>query len=333
LRKINIIGTGKFLPSREISSEYLDEFRNKAKGYSFKKSQIEKRFFCNEETTSDLAYYSALSAIETAEKNYNFKREDIDLIISASAVPDQAIPCMAVKIHKRLGFNSKAIPAFDINSTCLSFLTSLDHCSYFLTAGRYKNILIVASDRASVGLDWDDDETCLIFGDGSAAVIVSNEYGNQSTILSSNMKTYSEGHDYCQVLGGGTSKHPRLDFENVIKNNLFQMNGKKTYFFSTLHIKKFINELLEQAGLRKKDIDIVIPHQASKLALHYLKNKLDFDQSKIIDIYADHGNQVAASIPTAFHEAIVQNRLQKGMKALIIGSSAGISFGGMVLEY
>lgn len=332
-RKITILGTGKYLPSKLVSSSDLDSIRNKEAGYTFRKSNMEKRFFCDKESSSDMAYFAALAAIEKAERDYGFKREDIDLIVSAAAVPEQAIPCMATKIHRKLGLGNTSIPAFDINSTCLSFLTSLDHCSYFLEAGRYKNILITASDMASVGLNWNDDETCLIFGDGAAAIIISSEYGKESKILASNMKTFSEGHDYCQVLGGGTAKHPRLDMENIIENNLFTMQGKNTFTLATQHLPGFVDEIVDAAGLSKDDIDLLIPHQASKLAMHFMKNNLGFKAEKVMDIYSNHGNQVAASIPTAFHEAIVQNRLKKGMKALLIGSSAGISLGGIVIEY
>jgi 3-oxoacyl-[acyl-carrier-protein] synthase-3 len=332
-RKVNILATGKYLPSNEVFSSDLDLLRKTEPGYSFRKSNMEKRFFAQDESSSDMAYKASISALAKAAMDHGLDVKDIDCVISASAVPEQAIPCMAAKIHSRLGLKLGSVPAFDINSTCLSFLTALDHCSYFLEAGRYKNILLVSSDLASLGLNWDDEETCLIFGDGAAAAIISSKEESSSTILASSMKTYSEGYEFCQVRGGGTGKHPRLDLENVIANNLFTMDGKNTFMLAAQHLPSFLEDLLNQAELKISDIDLIIPHQASKLAMHYYKNKLGIDEGKIMDIYSTHGNQVSASIPSALHEAILQGKLQKGMKVILLGSSAGISLGGMILEY
>lgn len=328
---INIAGTGKYLPGKIISSVELDIKLGKNKGWVENKSGVLSRHFATlEETTSFMAVHAAKNALAKA----NLAPEDLDCIIGACGVMEQPIPCTAVLVQKQLGLEKSGIAAFDINSTCLSFLSALDSVSYMVDAERFKHVLIVSSDIPSLGLNWEHMESCVIFGDGAAAVVISRSSNENCTnILSSHMETYSEGSSYCQVQAGGTKMHPSQFNGNLAKHALFEMDGKAAYKITASMIDGFIERLFNGTGLKLNDIDLVVPHQASLLAMHHLRKKLGVPEEKLIDIFATHGNQVAASIPTALHEAFLNNRIGRGDKVLLIGTGAGISLGGMILEY
>lgn len=327
IRNIRILGTGKYLPENICTSLDLDHKLGKNSGWVERKSGVRQRHFSSpSETSSDMA----AKAIHQAMEHAQMTTEEIDCIVGACAVMEQALPGTSCAVQHKLKLNS--IPCFDVNSSCLSFVTALDMISYAMQSGRFKNVVLFSSEKASLGLNWEDCESCTIFGDGAAAVVVAkSEVGESGKILASYMQTYSRGYNYCQIQGGGTKVHPRF-VENAVPYFLFEMNGKAALKVVVKHIDDFLRCLLAQANLKMEDIDWIIPHQASKLSLQFLRKKLNIPKEKVIDILATHGNQVAASIPTALHEGI-QSYIKRGDKVLLIGSSAGISLGGMILEY
>jgi 3-oxoacyl-[acyl-carrier-protein] synthase-3 len=328
-RKISLGGVGKYLPKKLVLAQEI--YDRLGKNSKRNKLNILHRHFSNQdETTSYMATQASLQAL----KNANLKAEDLDCIIGACGVMEQAIPGTSVLVQKKLGLENSGIATFDINTTCLSFLSALDIASYMIDAGRFKNILIFASDIPSLGLNWNDEESCIIFGDGAAAAIFSNPKKNtEIEIISSLMETYSKGSDYCRVKAGGTLLHPTKFKGDLLEFALFEMNGKSAYKLTAEMIKNFIKKLFSQTNLQLSDIDLVIPHQASSLALHHLRKELNIPKEKIIDIFATHGNQVAASIPSSLFEAVTSEKIKRGDRVLMIGTGAGISIGGIILEY
>ncbi|MDX2082524.1 MAG: beta-ketoacyl-ACP synthase III [Rickettsiales bacterium] len=333
LIEIAFVGTGKFLPKKIISAKDLDQKFNKKIGWFEKKSGVKQRHFADaDETTSQMAVNAAFDAIADAKINI----KDLDCIISAATGVEQAIPNTSSLIQKKLGLENSAIATFDINSTCLSFFSALDVAAPMIEVGKYKNILIVSSEIPSLSLNWNDTETCSIFGDGAAAAIISKPQKNNQNhcqILASNFETYSRGFEFCQIKSGGTKLHPNQAPIDYAKYAFFEMNGKATYRIMTEIIDDFLARLFSKTNLKLSDIDLVIPHQASRMALNYLRKRLDVKSEKLIDIFATHGNQVAASIPSALHQAFKNNKIKKNDKILIIGTSAGISIAAMILQF
>ena len=175
-------------------------------------------------------------------------------------------------------------------------------------------------------------EVCGIFGDGAAAVVLGVSDGG-AKIIASSLKTFSEGAHLCQIPAGGSRYHPRridTPFEPLTS---FSMQGKGVFRLAAKHLPTLRDELLIQAGLTQAQIDWVIPHQASQQAMQHATRRLGFDPKKVIDIFAHHGNQVAASLPTALDIAIRDQRIQRGQRLMLIGTGAGLSLGGIVLEY
>jgi 3-oxoacyl-[acyl-carrier-protein] synthase-3 len=335
-RAFKIIGSGVYRPLNEVPSTALDAKLNKRKGWVEAKSGVVSRRYAEiHDTTSAMAAKAARRAIQDAGFS-KIGYGDIDCIISASGTVEQAIPCTAVLVQKEMGLSGLAIPCFDINSTCLSFLTALDTASALLEVGRFGRILIVSSEIPSLGLNWDHMESSLIFGDGAAAVIVEAAtagYAGAASVIASHMESYGESAYVCQVAAGGTRYHPSKGIGDLKVLANFEMDGKKAFKVTSKKIDDFLDNLFDRTGLRLRDIDVVIPHQASQLALNHIRKKLGIPVENFIDIFADHGNQVAASIPTALHRARSDGRLKAGNKALIIGTGAGLSLAGMVLQF
>lgn len=325
---LKIAGVGKYLPSKILFSEEMDKMMGKPVGWVAKTYSIETRHFANEsETTSFMAAEAAKEAIADSE----IEISDIDCIISACAIMEQSLPGTGPLIQQKLGLGKSGCAALDVNTSCLSFLSALDIANLYIESGRYKNILIVSSDISSIGLNWEEADIVTNFGDGAAATVVCASQSNG--IMASRLETFSEGYTSCQITAGGTRMHPSRFKKDLLPHALFQMDGKAAFKLSNKIILPFMEKLLDAADICLKDIDLFIPHQASAAALAYLRRKFDIPEEKLINIYKTHGNQVAASMPTALYEAIKSGRLKHGDKAMLFGTAAGLSMGGMVLEY
>lgn len=318
--KMKILGTGICLPDCLITSEELEKKLGFKYGVVEKASGVRKRYHATLETTSEMGARAAKKAMENA----GIDEQQLDAIISVSGVPQQAIPSTAALIHRHL--NLKGVLAFDINATCLSFLMGLHCMGNFINQGIYKHVLLVASDIASVGLNPKDPKTAFLFGDGSAAVVLGPSLSGG--ILNSHFETRSEYNEDCQCRGGGTLYSLK---EGVSREELyFQMNGPRLFKAATPLLLKMIHQFEQQA---EKGIDFYIPHQASPLALDLFQKKMKIPDSKFMNIVRDYGNMIATSIPFALHMAIQEEKIQRGDQVLLFGTAAGLTIGGVLIEY
>lgn len=328
-RKIKILGTGTYLPKRKVNSEDIDTLIGAKKGWSESKAGVKTRYFVEDETSSFMGSEAAKKAIESA----GLTLQDIDCIICGSGTMQQPIPSTASLIQEQLGLQDSGIPSFDVNSTCLSFVTALDIISYLVEARRYKNVLIVSSEISSVGLNWGQNESSILFGDGAVAMVISNSAEENSRIISSHMETYSSGAHLSEIRGGGTNIHPREHREENKEDFLFDMNGRAIFKLSSKLIPNFVETIFKDTGLTIDDVKLVVPHQASAPAMKLIRKKLNVKEENFMTIFEDYGNMISASIPLALHEAIQQEKIKRGDKVLLLGTSAGLSIGGILLEY
>lgn len=324
-RNVKIIGTGAYLPKQLVPSTKIDEKLKKKSGWTEKTTGVRFRYFVEDETASKMGSFAAKEAMNNA----GLTHEQIDCIVCASGTSEQEIPCTAALVQRELGDEFQGIPSFDINTTCLSFVTGLDIMSTLVASGMYQNVLIVSTEVASVGLNWDDNKTAGLFGDGAAAAIIST--AEDAKIICSKMSTYSSGASYSQIRGGGTKVHPRN--ERKIEPFLFEMDGKAIFKLAAKTLPPFVKSLLSQANLQLSDIDLVITHQASGTAMRLLARRLGIDSEKLMYILPHYGNMIAASIPLALHKAIEEERINRGDRILLLGTSAGLSLGGLIIEY
>jgi 3-oxoacyl-[acyl-carrier-protein] synthase-3 len=331
-RPLAILGTGHALPGTRVLSTDLDRRLGLLSGSIESSGGVRKRHFAGpQETAAFLGAEAARRALEMAKLTL----KDIDCLVAASGTMDQALPCNAALIHQELGLSPLGIPAFDINATCLGFVAALDTLSWPIAAGHYQRVLIVASDIASLGLNWQDLESSAIFGDGAAAALVGKSaHPAGARILASDLMTLSEGASLCEIPAFGSRHHPNREGGAPTKPlTMFRMDGKGVFKLVLAHLPRFVDRLFAKAGLTREQVDWIVPHQASLLALRHLTRRLGFQSGRVVDIFAEFGNQVAASLPTALDVAIRDGRIQRGHRVLLLGSGAGLSIGGIILEY
>lgn len=327
---LQILGTGCYLPRHVLHSHELDVRWGRAPGTTEREVGVRQRHVATqEETSSFMAAQAAREALDEAR----LRPDELDLIVSACAVMEQAIPCLGAQVQRALGLGASGIPAFDINATCLSFVFALDTVANLLATGRYRRVLIVSSEMPSAGLNPDDPQTAALFGDGAAAAVVQRTPdGETAAVLASHFATYGEGSEHCQTRGGGTRVHAATDQPDLRRASWFEMDGRATYRLAARHFPGFLDTLMTRAGTPLDELACVVPHQASGEALRHLSRALGVPQGRQVRTLAEMGNQVAASIPTALHRALRDGRAHRGDRIALLGTGAGLSLGGMVLR-
>ena len=326
-RRVRILGSGVATRNALVSSADLDVRLGLPPGTVQRRTGVASRHVETTRNAAELGAEAARAAVAAAGLELNA----IDCVVAACGTPDQAMPCNAALIHHELGRGAGMVPAFDINASCLSFLVALDILGYLIEASRYQRVLVVSSDIASCGLDWSHLEASGIFGDGAAAVVLGRGGDTASALLASASATFGEGAHYCEIKGGGSRHHPSRIAVPFAPLANFEMDGESVFRLVGRRLPAFVSDLLHASGIRLADVTVVVPHQASAHALRYVRRRLGLGRDQMVDIYADHGNQVAASVPSALHHAIASGRLQRGQHALLLGSGAGVGLAGTVL--
>lgn len=308
--RFDLAGSGVYLPVAEASP-----------------GMAERRAAGAAETGSMMAAAAARAALDAAA----WRANEVDVLIGACAVMEQPIPGAAILVQRRLGIGASGIPAFDVNATCLSGLLALDIAVTGLATGKWRRALVVGAELPSRAIDPADAAMAGIFGDGAAALALAAD--GPQTILASRFESYGDHADLCALEAGGTRLSPHDDLDRFLAGSRFRMAGPALYRATARLFPGFLDRLLNAAGIAADEIDLVIPHQAGAAALDHLARVLGGPRDRIVDIFAEHGNQVAASLPHALHIARADRRLTPGATVLLIGSAAGITLGGMVVRW
>ncbi len=325
---IRILGTGHALPKTRLLSEDIDRDLGFELGQIESMSGVGARWVCKDETQIDLAVEAATRAISDA----GIDKDEIDLVLGASGLPYQALPTTAPLIMRGLGLIEGSAEAHDINSTCLSFVTALDIAAARIALGHANTVLIVSSEVASRALPWaNQPDVAALFGDGAAAAVVTASEPQSAAICGRLMRTYPSGYEASSIVAGGTRINYHSDPKAFAENAFFRMDGAALFKLTHRHFPAFVQDLLQMSGWSEKDVDLIVPHQASPLALEHMVKATGLASDKVVNIAADFGNQVAASIPTALDIARRDGRISDGMRVLLLGTSAGVSFGGMAI--
>ena len=254
-----------------------------------------------------------------------------DLILNASTTARQLIPDTSVFIQDQLGF--EGIPSFSIHATCLSFLVALNTAASLVISGAYRRVLVVSAEIGSKARNPREPESAALLGDGAAAAIVeATPEGEASELLGWRMTTWPEGAALSELPGGGMRRHPN-DPATRPEDNLFTMQGPKLFKMARQRVAALVGDLLDQCGLRIEEVDLVVPHQASGPALDTLPRWLGLAEDRIVNIIADYGNCIAASIPMALAHADRAGRLRRGDRVLLLGTGAGLSIAGALLRW
>ena len=325
-----ISGTGACCPKKKVLAEELDSRYGMPKGTCVELTGVEERYIVTDETSTEMLATAAEDAFVAA----GIGLTDVDAIVSVSAVGEQPIPCQAALVQRQLGGGSSGIPCWDINATCLGFMTALDLLSIAIETGRFRRVLIVACDMASKGLNWDNAHDGCLFGDAAvAAVLEKTPEHRTSKLLASQLETYSQWADLTVMEGGGSRLWGTEHSPENHHRFLYRMDGPNVLRYALRMMPNIVRRALAQAGLSIDDLDLAIPHHAAGPALEIVRRKAGVVPEKWFHAVAKVGNTISACVPFSLHEAIRQNRLQPGQKCMLLGAGAGLSLGVVVFEY
>ncbi len=319
---VSILGTGSILPSRRVCADDLDAQLGLAPGTALARNGVAIRYFAApEETSSGLGAAALRQALTAAGR----EPADLDAILFASVLAEQPMPTTSILIHRQIGGRAGGVTCFDLNASCNGFLKLFEIAASGIHAGLWRHVGLVAAEIGSKGLNWDDLDTCTLFGDGAAAAVLGP--GETAGILASRSVTLSEGLDLCRIPAGGSRYNVRTPPPHET-DYFFAMNGRGLLRLIQEHFPPFLDELLAE-----HPVSLVVPHQASVIGLGFLAKQLRPRQIPHVDILAGVGNQVTASLPSALHHAFSEGHCRSGAITLLVGTAAGVSLSGLVLRH
>ncbi|MGL5257096.1 MAG: beta-ketoacyl-ACP synthase III [Proteocatella sp.] len=326
VRNVKIIGTGSYAPEKIYTNEYISTFVDTNDAWIFENVGIKSRHIASEnETTSDLAYGAAINALENAKLH----KDDIDLIIVATATPDRKAPSTAAILQDKLkAYNAVA---FDISAVCSGFLYAMSVATQFIAAGVYDNVLVIGADTFSKITDWTRRD-CVFFGDGAGAAILTHASENEG-FMSFKLYTDSSQRKFGFTIPGGGSEFP-LTKENIDeKLQYFQMDGKAVYESATVVLPKAINQVLSDSGLSIGDIDLMIPHQPSIRILKRTAEIIGLPFEKVMTNMQTYANTSGGTIPILLDEVNRKGKLKKGTTVLFAAVGSGWTYGAAILRW
>ena len=323
---VGISGVGSYLPENRVTNDDLSKIVETSHEWIVERTGIhERRVLSEDMATSDTATIAAKKALEDAK----LKPEDIDLIIVATVTADYALPSTACIVQKNIGATKAA--AFDINAGCSGFVYGLTLGESFIKSGVYEKVLVIGAETLSRIVDWQDRNTCVLFGDGAGACILEkceDGFGILSSELGSDG---ANGEVLIQPAGG--SKFPASQETLDKRLHYIKMDGKEVFKFAVRVMEKASMNVLEKANLKLEDLDFLVPHQANTRIIDAAAKKLKLEKDKIYVNLNKYGNMSSASIPVALDEAIKDNRIKKGDNVLLVAFGAGLTWASMTLKW
>ncbi|MBV9529425.1 MAG: ketoacyl-ACP synthase III [Sphingomonas sp.] len=313
-----IAGTGSALPRRRIDNAELAETVDTSDAWIVERTGIRSRYIAGDgETTASLATEAARNALEAA----GFQPSDIDLIVLATATPDQTFPSSATKVQATLGIADCV--AFDVHAVCTGFLYALTVADSMVRSGNARKALVIGAETFSRLLDWEDRATCVLFGDGAGAVVLSAEDG-PSGILAT--KLHADGrHNDLLFVDGGPSTTGTV--------GKLRMKGREVFRHAVVNLADVLTEVLADAGLSPADVDWVVPHQANARILDATARKLGLPAEKVVMTVDRHANTSAASVPLALDTAVRDGRIKRGDLVVLEAMGGGFTWGAAALRY
>jgi 3-oxoacyl-[acyl-carrier-protein] synthase-3 len=313
-----VLGTGSALPKRRVTNDELVKTVDTTDEWIVERTGIRSRYVAGDgETTASLATEAARRALDHA----GIAPGEIGLIVLATATPDQTFPSSATKVQAALGIDDCI--AFDVHAVCTGFLYALSVADSMLRAGSGRKALVIGAETFSRILDWEDRATCVLFGDGAGALVLSAE-ATESGILAT--KLHADGrHNDLLFVDGGPSTTGTV--------GKLRMKGREVFRHAVVNLAEVLNEVLEAAGLNAGDVDWVVPHQANARILDATAKKLGLPSEKIVVTVDEHANTSAASVPLAFDTAVRDGRIKRGDVVVLEAMGGGFTWGAAALRY
>jgi 3-oxoacyl-[acyl-carrier-protein] synthase-3 len=317
-RRSVIRGVGSALPKRRVSNEELAQTVDTTDQWIVERTGIRSRYVAGDgETTASLATDAARRALDHA----GLAATDIDLIVLATATPDQTFPSSATKVQAALGIDDCI--AFDVHAVCTGFLYALSVADSMLRSGNAGKALVIGAETFSRILDWEDRGTCVLFGDGAGALVLASEEGERGILAT---KLHADGrHNDLLFVDGGPSTTGTV--------GKLRMKGREVFRHAVVNLAEVLNEVLAEAGLSSDDVDWVVPHQANARILDATARKLGLPAEKVVVTVDEHANTSAASVPLALDTAVRDGRIKQGDIVVLEAMGGGFTWGAAALRY
>lgn len=326
--KTKIAGVGSFLPEKVLTNHDLEKLVDTSHDWIIQRTGIERRhIIADGEGTSDMIVRAAQKALADAK----MEATDLDLILVATLSGDFKMPATACIVQTKLG--AKNVMAFDLNAACSGFLYSLIIADQFIKTGFYKNILVVGAESLSRMVNYKDRDTCILFGDGAGAFIVSRAEANDpNVILTGHAHAEGQHAELLWAEGGGT----KFPFSQEVLDNgslFMKMKGKEIFKNATRTMAACCQEALEATNTKPDQVDWIVPHQANLRIIEAVAGQFDFPMDRVITTVHETGNTSAASIPLAFDAGIKEGKIKRGQLILLTAFGAGLTSGSVLLRY
>ncbi|WAM30886.1 beta-ketoacyl-ACP synthase III [Caldicellulosiruptor naganoensis] len=325
-QNVKILSTGRYVPDRVLTNYDLEKMVDTSDEWITQRTGIkERRIVDGTTSTTDLAVRAAKNAMDKA----GILPDDIDLVIVATVTPEMFFPSTACLVQKELKLKNAF--AFDISAACSGFIYAMAIATHFIQNGFCKNALVIGADALSRITNWSDRSTCVLFGDGAGAAILSSS--DEQGILG--FELGSDGENglllYCHAFGLSDVTYSQVK-ENPNFRKIY-MEGNEVYKFAVKIMPYAVEEVLEKVGLSSSDIDVFIPHQANIRIIESAAKRLKIPMEKVFVNLHKYGNTSAASIPIALDEAVEEGRIKKGDKVVLVGFGGGLTWASTVIKW
>ncbi len=325
MAKARIIATGSYLPERVLTNKDFEKMVETSDEWIVSRTGIrERRIAGKEEFTSDMAVRAAERAIAAS----NISAGEIDLILVATSTSDYVFPSTAALVQTKLGL--KAVAAFDLQAACTGYLYGLSAAKGFVESGLYKNILLIASEKLSSIVNYEDRKTCVLFGDGAAAAIVT---GKGAGLAVENVCLGADGKEGgLLILPGGGSRHPTS--EQSLKEGLhyIAMEGQEVFKHAVRRMESAVIECLKEGKLEKDQINWFVPHQANERIIDAMAKRFQLPENKVFKTVHKYGNTSASGIAIALDELLQEHEVKRNENLLLVAFGAGFTWGASILK-
>ena len=318
---MKIISTGSYVPQNVLTNAQLEKIVDTTDEWIVSRTGIKERHITSGENTSDLAYKAAINSLENA----NILPKDIDLIVVATCTPDVFTPSVASHVQRKLGITCMA---FDINAACSGFIYGLTIVSGLMQSGKFKYALLIGAETLTKITNWEDRNTCILFGDGAGSVVLRYSKKNNIKYTYCDAKP-DEGH----VLEAGGVNLYNPYYKQDVTDYHIKMQGQEVFKFAVTVVESSIKKVLEQTNTPIDDIDYFVCHQANARILKKIIKDLNVSENKFYMNLERYGNTSAASIPIALDEMTQKGILVNGNKIIIVGFGAGLTWGAAMVEW
>ncbi len=321
----SIIGTGSYVPEKVLSNKYFEQIVDTSDSWIVSRTGIkERRKAPDYIATSDMATKAALNALEDA----NLTPSELDMIIVATVTPDMPFPSTACIVQKNIG--AKNAIAYDIEAACSGFIYGLSIAEQFIKTKAMKNILVIGAESLTKITDYKDRNTCILFGDGAGAAILSEKKGCE--ILATYIGSDGNGSDLLYLPGGGSKAPPSLE---TLKNSMhyIKMEGSEVFKFAVRIMELATEKVLHMCNLNKKNIDFLVPHQANVRIIESAMKRLKLTKEKVFINLDKYGNMSSASIAVALDEAKRTGKMLKGYNVILVAFGGGLTWGSAAIRW